>query len=46
MTKMTSKPAWTVMVPGHRPFTMAGVPCAKAEALASARLIWPIAEVV
>lgn len=46
MTTMTSKPAWTVIVPGARPFTMAGTPCTKAEALVSARLIWPMAEVV
>lgn len=46
MSQMMSKPAWTVIVHGHRPFTMAGVPCTKAEALASARLIWPMAEVV
>ena len=37
--------AWTVLVPGYAPFTMAGEACTEAEALAAVRTIWPDAEV-
>lgn len=38
--------AWTVAVPGYRPFTMAGEACTREEALQVARSIWPNAEVL
>lgn len=37
--------AWTVIVPGYPPFTMAGEPCTRSEAEQAARLIWPNAEI-
>ncbi|KUM42492.1 hypothetical protein [Pseudomonas sp. EpS/L25] len=37
--------AWTVLVPGYRPFTMIGEPITHAEALADAGARWPGAEV-
>ncbi|WP_158890646.1 MULTISPECIES: hypothetical protein [unclassified Pseudomonas] len=37
--------AWTVLVPGYRPFTMIGEPITHAEALADASARWPGAEV-
>jgi len=36
---------WQVSVLGHRPFRMTGEPMTHAEALASARRIWPDAEI-
>lgn len=41
----TTKSSWQVIVPGYRPFTMAGVKMNQAEALKEARVIWPNAEV-
>lgn len=38
--------AWTVRVPWHAHFTMAGEPCTREEALHVARSIWPDAEIV
>lgn len=38
--------AWTVVVPGYPPFTMAGEPCTREEALRVARSIWIDAEVI
>lgn len=38
--------AWTVLVPGEKPFTMAGgEPMTRDEALAAARIIWPDAQI-
>lgn len=37
--------SWTVIVPGYRPFTMAGAVCTREEALQTVRSIWPEAEV-
>jgi hypothetical protein len=37
--------AWTVLVPGYRPFTMVGEPITRAEALADVRGRWPSAEI-
>lgn len=37
--------SWTVIVPGYRPFTMAGTACTREEALQTVRSIWPEAEV-
>lgn len=37
--------AWTVLVPGYRPFTMIGEPITHTEALADAGARWPGAEV-
>lgn len=39
------KRSWQVTVPGYRPFTMGGSDMDYAEALATARSIWPMAEV-
>lgn len=39
------KTCWFVQLSGKKPFAMVGSPSTKAEALASARLIWPEAEV-
>lgn len=36
--------AWTVLVPSYPPFTMAGEPCTRAEALADVRGRWPDAD--
>lgn len=36
--------AWTVLVPGYRPFTMIGEPVTREEALADARDRWPAAD--
>ena len=36
--------AWTVLVPGYPPFTMAGEPVTRAEALADVRGRWPDAD--
>lgn len=38
--------AWKVKLPGYEPFTMAGEPCTRDEALQAARLIWLNAEVM
>lgn len=40
-----TKRTWWVKLPGRKPFTMGGEPMTYAEALAAARLIWPLAEV-
>ncbi len=37
---------WEVTVPGYRPFRMTGEPTTHAEALESARRIWPTAEII
>jgi len=39
------KRSWQVVVPGYSPFRMGGEPMDNAEALATARSIWPLAEV-
>lgn len=39
------KRSWMVSVPGYKPFAMGGEPMDYAEALATARSIWPLAEV-
>jgi hypothetical protein len=36
--------SWRLTVPGYPPFTMGGDECTEAEAIASAKLIWPKAE--
>lgn len=40
-----SKRSWVVTTPGYKPFRMGGEPMSYAEALATARSIWPLAEV-
>jgi len=40
-----AKRSWQVTVPGYNPFRMGGEPMGYAEALATARSIWPMAEV-
>ncbi len=40
-----TKRSWQVTVPGYRSFTMGGSDMDYAEALATARSIWPMAEV-
>lgn len=38
--------AWTVLIPGQKPLTMAGgEPITHDEALAAARIIWPDAQI-
>ena len=37
--------AWTVLVPGYRPFTMMGEPITRAEALEDVRGRWPDAKI-
>ena len=43
---MAVKACWLVCLPGRKPFCMVGEPSTREEALASARLIWPQAEVM
>lgn len=40
-----AKRSWQVTVPGYHPFRMGGEPMDYADALATARSIWPTAEV-
>jgi hypothetical protein len=39
------KRSWVVTTPGYKSFRMGGEPMSYAEALATARSIWPLAEV-
>lgn len=41
MTKEAKHRNWWVTLPGRDPFTMGGEPMTEAEALATARGIWP-----
>jgi hypothetical protein len=41
-----AKRSWQIIMPGYRPFRMLGEPMDSAEALTTARSIWPLAEVL
>ena len=40
-----TRAAWKVIIPGYRPFTLAGEPITRDQALAIVRSIWPDAEI-
>lgn len=40
-----AKACWQIKLPGKKPFAMVGAKMTEAEALETARRIWPVAEV-